>query len=93
MKTGTTCTRCANAATCPLYDERMLYGFCQGFVDTGEYIKDVAILEDDEPLVEDFDVNWGTDASGKVFGKIQVKWEREGWKRNTGLKPMTGNGN
>lgn len=28
-------------------------------MDTGEYIKDVAILDDDEPLVEDSDVNAG----------------------------------
>ena len=33
MKTGTSCTRCANAAICPAYDPRMLYGFRQGFVE------------------------------------------------------------
>lgn len=59
MKTGTTCTRCANAAVCPAYDARMLYGFCQGYVDSGEYVKDVAILDDDEPLFEDLGVNAG----------------------------------
>ncbi len=59
MKTGTTCTRCAKASICPAYDDRMLYGFCQGFVDAGEYIKDVAISDDDEPLVEDLGVNAG----------------------------------
>ena len=69
MKTGTTCARCANASICPAYDDRMLYGFCQGFVDAGEHIKDVAISDDDEPLVEDFDVNVDADASWKVFGK------------------------
>ena len=31
MKTGTACTQCANAATCPKFDDRMLYGFCRGF--------------------------------------------------------------
>ena len=31
MKTGTTCAQCANAATCPKFDDRMLYGFCRGF--------------------------------------------------------------
>lgn len=34
MKTGTTCTRCTNASICPVYDSRMLYGFCQGFVES-----------------------------------------------------------
>ena len=47
----------------------MLYGFCQGFVDVSEYLKDVAILDDDEPLVEDLDGNTDAGASGKVFGK------------------------
>ena len=37
MKTGTTCTRCANAATCPAYDARMLYGFCHGFEPRGKW--------------------------------------------------------
>lgn len=31
MKTGTSCTRCTNAKTCPAYDPQMAYGFCQGF--------------------------------------------------------------
>lgn len=31
MKTGTTCTRCANASTCPQFDSHTLYGFCRGF--------------------------------------------------------------
>lgn len=59
MKTGTTCTRCANASICPAYDDRMLYGFCQGFVDGGEGLKSVAILDDDEPMFKDLEVNAG----------------------------------
>ena len=31
MKTGTTCTRCANASICPKFDSHTLYGFCCGF--------------------------------------------------------------
>ena len=31
MKTGTSCSRCANAATCPKFDNRTMYGFCRGF--------------------------------------------------------------
>lgn len=31
MKSGTRCTACANSETCPAYDPRMAYGFCQGF--------------------------------------------------------------
>ena len=59
MKTGTTCTRCANAAICPAYDARMLYGFCQGFVESDDHVKDVAILNDDAALVEDLGINAG----------------------------------
>ena len=59
MKTGTTCTRCANAAICPAYDERMRYGFCQGFVDSDADVKNVAVSDDDEPWIEDLDVNAG----------------------------------
>ena len=62
MKTGTTCTRCANATICPAYDARMLYGFCQGFVDASECLKDVAILDDYEPLVEYLGDNAGAGA-------------------------------
>ena len=31
MKTGTSCTRCANASSCPKFDSHTLYGFCRGF--------------------------------------------------------------
>lgn len=31
MKTGTSCTRCANSSTCPQFDSHTLYGFCRGF--------------------------------------------------------------
>ena len=69
MKTGTSCARCANAATCPAYDARMLYGFCQGFADSDDYMKDVAILDDDEPLVEYLGVNEGAGMRREVFQK------------------------
>ena len=45
----------------------MLYGFCQGFVDAGEYIKDVAVSDDDEPWIEDLDVNAGAGPRRRGF--------------------------
>ena len=31
VKTGTRCTDCSKGKTCPQYDSRVLYGFCQSF--------------------------------------------------------------
>jgi len=36
MNTGTNCTKCARARFCPSYDSRVMYGFCNRFINQGE---------------------------------------------------------